>query len=179
MIEVPARTHEHEPVCGRNPAVAKVFAVAVARDYIEALLRLCDHFFKVVTAEKIIRVEYEIEVEAFGIIGFYAPHQKIERIALPHLFGVGALIDNSSELRRRLRRAVRTVIGDDEDLYELIIISLPRNALYEVANDALFISGGNQHGAGLPRYGKKRGVPFLFPCGEYPLKRDERELVGI
>ncbi len=165
---------EPNTIACRYPVGIEVLGVTIARRGLRATVEGLVHLTEVVRIQHIISVEDEVGL--MTRIGELAPdglQAVIQSVALPHQFLIEPLEHGGSGITRHLRRVICAVIGDDEDIYELLRIALGANGGYQVRYDRAFVPSRNED-----------CVLVILGCGglgSFPREDDEDivELIGI
>ena len=151
LAEVLRLAQEPDGVSGGDPVASVVFGVAVAGGCDGAAVVDFVHFAEVVHVQYVVCVEYEIGfVAAVGVALLDLFVSEVEGIPLPDVFFVESLEDIRGPCAAGdRRRIVSAVVGDDEDVDELLGVVLHADAVDEVPDDGDFVSSGNHHGVAM------------------------------
>ena len=156
LVEEGRVPQEPQAVSGGDPVVAVVLGVAVAGD--DGALRGEDfvHPGDIVGGQKIVGVEDKV-----AVIVMIAPlladmgEEEVQGVALAHMAGVTALVDDRARVTGRLGGVVGAVVGDHVDVQVFGGVVLPLEAVHQLGDHRLLVPGGDQHGVaaqgGVPR----------------------------
>ena len=138
----------HEPygiTCG-NPVGAVIFRVAVTgrgnRTVVESLV----HFAEVVHVKHIVSVEHKVcLVFIFAVVLANAGKTVIKGVTLADMLLVETGEHDGASFLGNGGRIISAVIGNNKDVDKFLRIVLHANAVNKVANNGIFVSGGNDN----------------------------------
>ena len=166
MVEEGGLPQEPKGIAGGNPVVGVVLGIPVAGDDLIAVGEGAVHLRDVVGLQQVIRVEDEEAVEYLAVVPINVGQQLIHGVALAHLDAVEPLIDHGAVLPGYLRRRVGAVVGDDKSRHQVAGVVLTADGVQQMADDGLFIAGGDQNGIAVQLGGAVRLVLFKKRDGQ-------------
>ena len=138
----------HEPhgvACG-DPIGTVVLGVAVAGRGNGAAVERFVHLAEVVHVKHVVGIEHEVRlVLVFAVVLADAGKAIIERVALADLLGVETREHDRASLLGNGSGVVGAVIGDNEDVDELLRIVLHANAVDKIADNGVLVARGNDY----------------------------------
>ena len=146
VVKIFGFAQEPKAVARRDPVVAVIFGIAVARYDVVAVGESLVHPLNVVRPQEIVRVKDEVTVKALRLVLRNVPQQGVEGVALAHLFAVKALVNRRACRACRVRGTVRAVVRHDENFQLVLRVGLPMQAADQVGNDRFLIARADQNG---------------------------------
>ena len=146
MIQVFRFAQKPQPVAGRDPVIAVILGISVARHDVVSVGEGFVHPLDVIRTQEVIRIKDEVAVKALRLVLRNVPQQGVEGVALAHLFAVNAFVDRRARRARHVRGTVRTVVRHDENLQLVLRVGLPVQAVDQVGNDLFLIARTDQNG---------------------------------
>ena len=145
--QVPHMVHDPE-VDGKSaadPAVVGILHIQIPLDQFFTLAEPVVHFLQEVRMDQVVRIEDGNCIILF-VQGEQLPEHPFQGKSLPHFFLVEPFIHQGTGLPGHLRRMVAAVVGDYEDVVQLIGIPEHMEVLHQLADDLFFIVGGDDDG---------------------------------
>ena len=160
-VEIAALPQEPQAVTGADPVVGVVLAVAVAGDDLVSVGEHGVHLLNVVRGQDIVSVEYEVAVEAAGVVGLDVLGQKIQRIALAHIDVVEPLVHHRAVPPCDGGGVVGTVVRRYKDGEQSGVIRLLPEAVQQPADDGGLVPRRDEHGVAVGGRRAGEGAPLF------------------